>query len=145
MRFPHDETGKQQKLTYPWHGPYRVVEKRDRELTVVPVYFPQKGQIQVHQSRLTPCLNNLPAGFYWDDGQHVGPGRPPQWVRKLFQDQEDHTQNATALEDADLEPGKRDEDSEETRYGPEPVPDHSNTHYRRGSRTNFRVVPCSTK
>ena len=59
VRFPQEETGKQQKLARPWHGPYHVVEKRDPDLTVVSVYFPQKGRIQIHQSRVTPCPDNL--------------------------------------------------------------------------------------
>ena len=50
VRFPQDETGKQRKLSRPWHGPYRIVERRDPDVTVVKVYAPQDGQIQVHQT-----------------------------------------------------------------------------------------------
>ena len=115
VRFPQEETGKQQKLARPWHGPYHVVEKRDPDLTVVSVYFPQKGRIQIHQSRVTPCPDNLPAGFYWYGGRLVGPGKPPKWVGKLYQDPDDYIHDVTVVEDADLE---------ETTPECEPVPQH---------------------
>ena len=37
--FPHEDTGRHRKLSRPWHGPYRVVSKRDPDLTcaMVPV------------------------------------------------------------------------------------------------------------
>ena len=37
----------------------------DPDVTVVPVYFPEKGSIQFHQTRVNPCPGKLPAGFYW--------------------------------------------------------------------------------
>lgn len=45
VRFPADETGKQRKLSWPWHGPYRV---RDPDIVVSKVYFPRKESINVH-------------------------------------------------------------------------------------------------
>ena len=60
VRFPQDETGRQRKLSRPWHGPYRIVERRDPDVTVVKVYAPQDGHIQIHQDRVTPCLPELP-------------------------------------------------------------------------------------
>ena len=45
VRFPQEESGKQRKLSRPWHGPYRVVERSD---PVVKVYFPQEGTIHIH-------------------------------------------------------------------------------------------------
>jgi hypothetical protein len=53
VRFPKDETGRLRKLSRPWHGPYHVVDKRDPDITIVKLYAPQGGQIQVHQSRYT--------------------------------------------------------------------------------------------
>ena len=55
VRFPHEETGKGRKLSRPWHGPYRVVEANEPDVTVVKVFRPQDGKIQIHQTRVTPC------------------------------------------------------------------------------------------
>ena len=68
VRFPQEESGRQRKLSRPWHGPYRVTERHDPDVTVVKIYFPEKGPIQVHQSRVCPCPFELPAGFYWYGG-----------------------------------------------------------------------------
>ena len=54
-RFPQDESGRLRKLSRPWHGPYRVVDKSDPDITAVKVYKLQDRQIQVHQSRVVPC------------------------------------------------------------------------------------------
>ena len=55
VRFPQEESGKQRKLSRPWHGPYRIIAKNDPDVTMVKVYFPEEGQIQVHQSRVCSC------------------------------------------------------------------------------------------
>ena len=47
------------KLSRPWHGPYRVLTLDDPDITVVKVYYPQDGQIQVHQARVKPCPSFL--------------------------------------------------------------------------------------
>ena len=85
IRFPQDETGRMRKLSRPWHGPYRVVDKSEPDITAVKVYAPQDGQIKVHQSRVVHCPCELPAGFYWYGGRRSSPGRPPRWVDKLLQ------------------------------------------------------------
>ena len=85
VRFPQDEMGRMRKLSRPWHGPYHVIEKRDPDITVVKIYAPQDGQIQVHQSRVVRCPPELPAGFYWYGSRRSSPGRPPRWVDKLLQ------------------------------------------------------------
>ena len=48
--FPQDKTGKDHKLSQPWHGPYRIVSHNDADVTVVKIYFPDDPQIQIHQS-----------------------------------------------------------------------------------------------
>ena len=58
-----DETGRQRKLSRPWHGPYRVVAKRDPDVEVSKVYFPQEGNIQIHQSRVKSCSPGFPSGY----------------------------------------------------------------------------------
>ena len=49
VKFPQDESGKDCKLSQPWHGPYRVIAVNEPDITVVKVYHSQEGQIQVHQ------------------------------------------------------------------------------------------------
>ena len=48
IKFPQKESGKNHKLSHPWHGPFRVVSCNDPDVTAVKVYRPQDGQIQVH-------------------------------------------------------------------------------------------------
>ena len=84
VRFPQEETGRQRKLSRPWHGPYRIIERNDPDVTVVKVYAPQDGQIQVHQMRVAPCPPELPAGFFWYGSRRSTPGRPPKWVDQLL-------------------------------------------------------------
>ena len=54
VKFLWEETGKTRKLSRPWHGPYRLVEVKEPDVTVVKVYRPQDGQIQIHKSRVSP-------------------------------------------------------------------------------------------
>ena len=65
VKFTQEETGRMRKLSRPWQSPYRVVDQHDPDVTVVKVYSPQDGQIQVHQNRVTPCPPELPSGFFW--------------------------------------------------------------------------------
>ena len=85
VRFPHEESGKLRKLSRPWHGPYRIVCCNDTDVTVVKVYFPSEGTIQVHQMRVCPCPPRLPAGFYWYGGNRSCPGRIPQWLHQILE------------------------------------------------------------
>ena len=83
MRFPHEESGKKRKLSKTWHGPYRVIKKKDPDVTVVPVYFPESGPIQVHQ-RVCPCPPKWPTGFYCYGGNRLSRGALPKWLDKLL-------------------------------------------------------------
>ena len=82
--FPHEETGRMRKLLRPWHGPFRVVSREDPDITVSNVYFPNDTQIKVHQSRVSHCPKEFPAGYYWYGGKRKGTGAPPAWVDKLL-------------------------------------------------------------
>ena len=82
--FPHEETGRNRKLSKPWHGPYRVTSRRDPNFTCTKVYFPQHPEIKIHQSRVCLCPPGFPAGYFWYGGGRMGPGRPPKWVDKLL-------------------------------------------------------------
>ena len=101
VRFPQDETGRMRKLSRPWHGPYRIINRSDPDVTVVKIYAPQDGQIQVHQSRVTLCPPGFPAGFFWYGNRRTSPGRPPKWVDKLLQGVA--TSTASDLQDTDFE------------------------------------------
>ena len=83
--FPQEERGRK-KLSRPWHGPYRVLSKRDPNLTCAKVYFPHHGELHVHQSRTCPCPLGFPAGYYWHGTKRKGPGRPTRWVDVLLAD-----------------------------------------------------------
>ena len=111
VKFPQEETGRQRKLSRPWHGPYRIVERNDPDVTVVKVYAPQDGPIQVHQMRVAPCPPELPAGFFWYGSRRSSPGRPPKWVNQLlegelFSEPEDPAQESA--EESVAEPAATD-------------------------------------
>lgn len=86
IHFPAEKTGTERKLSQPWHGPYQVIEKNDPDITESKVYFPQHGNIQVHQSRVQWCPLSFSGGFYWYGGKRLGLGCPPKWADKLLTD-----------------------------------------------------------
>ena len=88
VRFPHKETGAQRKLSRPWHGPYRVVQCRIPDITVVKVYKPQDGQINVHQTRVSLCPKEFPAGYYWYGHNSKSTDCIPGWVNLLLNDEQ---------------------------------------------------------
>ena len=77
VKFPQDEAGRLRKLSRPWHGPYRIVDIREPDVTV---YYPQHGEMRVHMTRVCPSPENFPAAYYWYGGRQQGAGRPPRWV-----------------------------------------------------------------
>ena len=83
VRFPQEESGHLRKLSRPWHGPYRIVNRADPDVTVMKVYFPQHSTIQVHQTRVQPCPPDWPNGFYWYGDKRHGAGWPPKWTKSL--------------------------------------------------------------
>ena len=107
--FPKDEVGRNRKLSRPWHGPYRVIEKKDPDVTLCKVYFPQEKNIQVHQMRIQPCPMNFPTGYYWYGSNRVGPGRPPKWVDQLM-----------AADEPTVDLDNNGDDNNEDKVEPEP-------------------------
>ena len=87
------ETGRNRKLSRPWHGPYRVVTVKDPDISVTKIYFPHDKQITVHQSRVKHCPANFPAGCYWYGGKQRGQGRILKWVENLLADHQDDKTN----------------------------------------------------
>jgi len=86
VRFPAEESGKNHKLSRPWHSPYRVTAVNNPDVTVAKVYFPPDKQITIHQSRVKYCPAAFPAGFYWYGGKQKGLGNVPEWVQNLLFD-----------------------------------------------------------
>ena len=84
VKFPQDETGRNRKLSQPWHGPYRVLDWCDTDVLVEKVYRTKENRIRIHQGRVTFCPLNLPPGYYWYGRKHCCPGNPPQCVASLF-------------------------------------------------------------
>ena len=91
IKFPHEESGKQRKLSRPWHGPYRIMKLTDTDVTAIKIYFPEDGTIKVHQNRVSPCPMGLPAGCYWYGEKHKCPSLP-KWALSSFQEQVDSTE-----------------------------------------------------
>ena len=89
VRFPADESGKNRKLSRPWHGPYCITDINSPDISVAKVYFPQDKQITIHQSRVKYCPVAFPAGFYWYGGNQKGLSKVPQWVQNLLSNGED--------------------------------------------------------
>ena len=85
VRFPHEESGKLRKLLRLWNGPYRIVRCDYTDVTIVKVYFPDEGTIQVHQLRVCSCPPRLPVGFYWNGVNCRCPGRIPQWLHQILE------------------------------------------------------------
>ena len=83
VRFPQEESGALRKLSRPWHGPYRVIEKNDPDIILAKVYFPQQRKIQVHQTRVQPCPPDWPNSYYWYGDKRDRPGRPPAWTKTV--------------------------------------------------------------
>ena len=92
IRFPREETGKQRKLSRPWHGPYHITHRNDPDVTAVKVFFPDEGSIQVHQSRVCHCPPKFPVGLYWYGGNRKSPGRVPQWLQRFMSTETQQTQ-----------------------------------------------------
>ena len=113
LHFPSEESGKKRKLSRPWHGPYRVMEVDNTNITAQKVYFPRDDTVKVHQNRVKPCPGGFMAGYYWYGNKRKGPGRPPKWVETVLtgtqvQDEEDSTslleQDTSFSEGQDINP-----------------------------------------
>ena len=62
----------------------RVTQINDPDITVMKVFFPDDGLIQVHRTRVCPCPEQLPARFYWYGGNRKSAGKVPRWVERLL-------------------------------------------------------------
>ena len=106
--FAQDETGKTRKLSQPWHGPYRIISKKDPDVVACKIYFPDDTPIQIHQSRVQRCPTSFPGNFYWYGSKRSKPGRPPKKLLTYLNGQENvnvsstnSTINSTSTESSD--------------------------------------------
>ena len=135
VKFPQEETGRLCKLSRPWHGPYHIIDRQDPDVTVVKIYAPQDGQIQVHQTRVAPCPPQLPAGFYWYGTRRSSPGRPPKWVDQWLRgEQFPQRHQATGPED----PFPRTADEDNSSHSSEDIVSttEDSSHPQRGTMTH---------
>ena len=106
VHFPQEEQGKLHKLSQPWHGPYRVVSCKNPDVTVVKMYYPEEGQIQIHQSRVCHCPSGFSPGYFWYGNKRHSVGRPPKWIQRLIQrslGEESENQEKSPAQYADVE------------------------------------------
>ena len=85
VKFPAEESGKNRKMSRPWHGPFRVIERKDPNITLRNVYFPEEPTMLVHQLRVCPCPDLLSAGFYWYGSKCHSAGRVPGWLNLFLE------------------------------------------------------------
>eukprot|EP00731_Ephydatia_muelleri_P031156 Em0022g670a len=84
IKFPQEESGRNRKLSRPWHGPYRVVSHSDTGVVASKVYFPEEECIKVHLTRTSLCPVGFPNGFYWYRRRQSSNSRLyPEWVDAL--------------------------------------------------------------
>ena len=87
IKFPHEESGKNRKLSRPWHGPWRIITMTDIDVTAIRIYFPEDGSIKVNQGRVTKCPMGCPTGCYWYGNKKQWPGHLPRWLKVLCEEQ----------------------------------------------------------
>ena len=84
VKFPAEESGKNWKMSRPWCGPFRILERRDPNLIMRSVSFPEEPSMLVHQLRVCPCPNHLPEGFFWYGSRRRSPGQTPAWLDRCL-------------------------------------------------------------
>ena len=104
IQFPQEESGKQRKLSRPWHGPYRVVEVTPTGIAAQREYTAKDDIIRVHLNRVTRCPLSFPAGYYWYGDRRCGPGRSPKVVADSTGDQIEAEELDVTPEELDVTP-----------------------------------------
>ena len=73
--FAQDETGKNRKLSQPWHGPYKIIYKKDPDVIASKIYFPDDPAIQIHQGRVQMCPTSFPGNFWKQANKAINPNK----------------------------------------------------------------------
>ena len=140
VKFPHEEVGKNRKLSRPWHGPYRIASRDDPDVIVVKVYSPQDKQI-----RVTPCPSAFPAGYYWYGTRRHSPGRPPKWVQKLLDADEKESALESELESEMEMDDTQAKDSSEIEMEGTGDGGYSEQEHESGDETDRKTVTKTTR
>ena len=61
----------------------RLLMCNDPDVVACKVYFPEEGQLQVHQSRTTPCPPGFHNGLYWYGKRQASLSHYPQWIDNI--------------------------------------------------------------
>ena len=72
---PHETSGKDRKLSLPYHGPYRVIDIRGNCVSLTPVDNPDKEPILVNMDRIVPCHAEVPDSSWLGYGHSDAPKR----------------------------------------------------------------------
>ena len=131
VKFPKEESGRNWKLSQPWHGPFRVVSKDDPDLTVSKIYHPQDGPIQIHQSWVMPWPKDIVSGYFWYGRRQQSPGRPPKWLEQLSE--------GKSVADNGSEEVERDSPDPEATAHSESVPIQTETGVDMNTSLEFRL------
>ena len=77
---PHETSGKDRKLSLPYHGPYRVIDIRGNCVSLTPVDNPDKEPILVNMDRIVPCHAEVPDSAWLGYGHSDAPKRQHKYL-----------------------------------------------------------------
>lgn len=140
IRFPQEESGKQRKLSRPWHGPYRVVEATPTGISAQRVYTAKADIIRVHLSRVTRCPLTFPAGYHWYGDRRMGPGRPPKSVAEVAEAPPEERCTEGVPEELNSEGIPEEQTTEDAQPKDDPVEDRVEQLRPPGVRTRSRII-----
>jgi len=83
-------------------------------VTVMKVYKPQEGQIHVHQTRVTPCPKEFPAGYYWYGHNSKATDCVLEWVNQMLNDEWNFDNSDETGELLQLDDERRVKETKET-------------------------------
>ena len=75
VKFPQEETRSLCKVSRPWHGLYRIIDRQDLDVTVGSMPHRMDKFRELH-----PAHHSCP----WYGTRRSSPGRPPKWVDQLL-------------------------------------------------------------
>ena len=75
VKFPQEETRSLCKVSRPWHGLYRIIDRQDPDVTVGSMPHRMDKFRELH-----PAHHSCP----WYGTRRSSPGRPPKWVDQLL-------------------------------------------------------------
>ena len=118
-------------------------------MSVSKVYFPEHGEILVHQSGVLRYPQGFPSGYFWYGKKRHSPGRLPKWVETPFRREEvdstetsaDTTDSEAAIEEKLQNPQTDIDSDKETTWKPVQNPRGTRLSYhRRAISFNFKIL-----